>query len=168
MLHTCFRVGGDDVAGATVPHLEELDAALLDVRAMVQRPHYRQRLLSRLGRHVELGTLRVLRAVERAGDDGPSVGSIAEALAIDPSSASRSVERCVAEGLLARRTSEQDRRRTKIRLTSDGRSVLDSANTVRRGMLAEVTKEWTSADVEQLVDLLMRLRAGFDRLEAEP
>jgi DNA-binding MarR family transcriptional regulator len=167
-MYMAKRKGTAAVAPVTVPHLEELDAALLDVRAMVQRPHYRQRLLSPLGRHVELGTLRVLRAVERAGDEGPSVGSIAEALAIDPSSASRSIERCVADGLLARSTSEQDRRRTRIQLTTSGRSVLASANAVRRGLLADVTADWAPADVEVLVDLLVRLRVGFDRLEAEP
>jgi hypothetical protein len=46
--------------------------------------------------------------------------------------------------------------------------VLDSANAVRRGLLAEVTNDWRAADVELLVELLVRLRAGFDRLESQP
>jgi DNA-binding MarR family transcriptional regulator len=156
------------VTRANVPHLDELDAVLIDVRAMVQQPRYRRRLLSALGRDVDLGTVRVLRAVERAGGDGPCVGDVAEALAVDPSSASRLVERCVAEGLLTRRTHQQDRRRSRLGLTPSGRSVLDSASTVRRRLLADVTSGWSSEDVEQLVDLLSRLRAGFDRLEDEP
>ncbi len=153
------------MARRRAPHLGELDAALLDVRAMVQQPRYRQRLLSALGRHVDLGTVRALRVVERAGEALPSVGEVAEALAIDPSSASRLIDRCVNEGFLSRRTSEQDRRRSRLELTSSGRTVLDSASAARRQILAEVTSGWPGADVEQLIDLLTRLQAGFEQLE---
>jgi DNA-binding MarR family transcriptional regulator len=156
------------MARARASHLDELDAVLLDVRAMVQQPRYRQRLLSALGRHVDLGTVRALRVVERAGGLMPSVGEVAEAMAIDPSSASRLIDRCVNEGLLYRGTSEQDRRRSRLELTTSGRSVLDSASAARRQLLEEVTSDWPGADVEQLVALLTRLQAGFEHLERRP
>lgn len=136
---------------------------LIDIRATVRQPGYRQRLLGALSSPVELGTLRVLRTVERA--ESPSVGDIAESLAIDPSSASRMVDRCVVNGLLDRRASEQDRRRTELALTAAGLQLLESANTRRRRMLAEATSGWTRGDLDRLTSLLNRLRAGFDALE---
>jgi DNA-binding MarR family transcriptional regulator len=146
--------------------LDALDDALVGVRRVMQRPGYRRRLLADLDGQLELGTLRTLRAVERYGATGPCVGDIAETLAVDPSTASRTVDRCVSAGLLARTASESDRRRTRLTLTDEGRAVLSRVTDARREALAEVTQDWTEADLLRLTALLGTLRAGFDRLEA--
>jgi DNA-binding MarR family transcriptional regulator len=148
------------------PDLDVLDDALVGVRRVLQRPGYRRRLLAAGGEPFELATLRTLRAVERRGEDAPCVGDVAETLDVDPSTASRTVDRCVSGGLLARTTSEGDRRRTRLTLTDEGRTVLDRVTEARRAILAEVTADWSDADVARLAVLLGELRAGFDRLEA--
>ena len=154
-------------AAPPVPHqgvLDALDDALVGLRRAQQRPGYRRQLLAGLAREVELATLRLLRVVQRQDGD-PSIGKVAEVLVIDPSTASRVVDRAVSAGLLERRTCADDRRRSRLRLTDDGERVLDDVNRRRRELLAEVTASWDEADVKQLVTLLQSLVAELDALE---
>jgi DNA-binding MarR family transcriptional regulator len=144
--------------------LADLDRALLEVRRLVNRPGYRQRLLGPLGRRVELSTVRVLHAVDQATVP-PSIGSIAATLAIDPSTASRLVDQRVTEGLLERSPDPDDRRRTVLRLTRSGGALLGELAASRIGMLAEVTSGWSPADVRRLEQLLNRLTDGFEAYE---
>jgi DNA-binding MarR family transcriptional regulator len=145
--------------------LDALDEVLVDVRRVLQRPGYRRRLLAAVGGPVELASLRVLRAVERAPSGAPSIGAVADVLAVDPSTASRTVDRCVAAGHLVRVPCAQDRRRSRLELTAAGRAALARVTDARRELLAEVTAAWDPADLEQLTDLLTTLLAGFERLE---
>lgn len=148
--------------------LDRLDEALMRSRRLLLRPGYRRRHRSALPTPVGLTTLRVLRVVERADAEPPSVGDVADALAVDPSSASRFVEQAVGDGYLERSTCERDRRRSRLRLTVAGRQLLDAAADVRRELLAEVTDGWSHDDVTALTDLLDRLASGFDRFEGAP
>jgi len=162
---TSRRSPGRDRAARRHP-LEGLDAALLELRSLVTRPGYRRRLLGPLGRRVELSTARLLQTIERAAVP-PSIGEVAQALAIDPSTASRIVEQRVGEGLLERRRSPEDGRRTTLHLTDGGRTLLAELAASRRTILADITDSWDVVDVEALETLMGRLAEGFSRLEAE-
>lgn len=144
--------------------LDELDEVLVDVHQALQRPQYRRQWMARLGDAATLGTLRVVRAVERASD-APSVGDIAEWLVIDPSTASRSVDDAVERGYLSRQACANDRRRTRLFLTEQGTMLLSRMTDGRRDLLSEVTIDWVEDEVSDLVVRLRRLVAGFDRLE---
>jgi DNA-binding MarR family transcriptional regulator len=147
------------------PELDALDEALLEIRRLVRRPGYRRRFLDSLHTSTDVGTVRVLRAVERAGDPAPCVGDVAERLDVDPSTASRLIDQQVTAGYLARTRSPHDRRRTTLGLTDAGRDLLAEVTEVRRDLLAEVTRDWDRAEVTTLVSLLDRLRQGFAALE---
>ncbi|MCU1432676.1 MAG: Transcriptional regulator, MarR family [Actinotalea sp.] len=146
--------------------VDALDDALVAVQRVPRRPGYRRRLLEPLALSGGLGSFRTLRAVERVASDAPTIGEIAEALVVDPSTASRAVERCVADGLLTREAQSTDRRRAHLRLTDAGQEVLAQASRNRRDVLAEVTGEWQEEDVVRLVGQLRALLEGFDRVEA--
>ena len=145
--------------------LEGIDAALLELRALVARPGYRRRLLGPLGRRIELSTVRLLQTVERAAEP-PSIGEVASALGVDPSTASRLVEQRVGEGLLERHRSPADGRRTTLHLTDGGRALLAELKDARHDLLAEITGGWDVVDLEALETLMSRLADGFARLEA--
>ncbi len=147
--------------------LEGLDAALLELRALVARPGYRRRLLGPLGRRIELSTVRLLQAVDRA-DAPPSIGEVAAALDVDPSTASRLVEQRVDEGLLERHRCLDDGRRTTLHLTDGGRALLSELKDARHDLLDEITRGWDVVDLEALETLMARLADGFARLEARP
>lgn len=144
--------------------LDALDDALVSIRRVLLRPGYRRRILDGLSQRVELATLRLLRVVQRA-EEPPSIGSAATTLAIDPSTASRVVDRAVEDGYLEREPCADDRRRTRLQLTDAGVAVLDEVTARRRALLAEVTADWDGDQLAELVRLLAALQAGFDELE---
>ena len=146
--------------------LAGLDAALLEVRRVVNRPGYRRRLLGPLGTRVELSTVRVLHAVDQA-ELAPSIGEVAATLAIDPSTASRLVDQRVTDGLLERSPDPEDRRRVVLHLTPAGTALLDELAGSRQEMLAEVTRGWSASDRRELERLLSRLIEGFHALEVD-
>jgi DNA-binding MarR family transcriptional regulator len=145
--------------------LDQLDEALVAARRALQRPGYRRRVLGVLDRPLELATLRTLRAVERLGDGRTCVGEVADLLGVDPSTASRTVERCVEASLLVRTPGETDRRRSDLGLTDAGRDVLRAVTTARREVLDEATEGWDPVELARLTQLLQALLAGFDRVE---
>lgn len=147
--------------------LTALDDALFDVQRLVRRPGYRKTLLDKLGNHVELSVVRVLRAVERAGTSAPCIGDIAERMLVDPSTASRFVEQQVAAGYLTRERHPDDGRRSQLVLTDAGRALLSEVTQARRQVLGEVTATWDPDDLDTLAELLSRLSADLDQLESQ-
>ncbi len=143
-----------------------LDDALFDLQRLTRRPGYRAELLARLGSRVEFSTVRVLRAVQRARQQPPSIGDIAERMLIDPSTASRLVDQQVDAGYLVRQRHPQDGRRSQLALTDAGRDLLREVTAARRELLTEVTQAWDPEDLERLGDLLGRLTADFHQLES--
>lgn len=148
---------------ATAQH-DALDEALVAIRRVLQRPGYRRRLLEGLPSRVELAVVRLLRTVQRS-EGPPSIGDVADVLAVDPSTASRVVDRAVAAGHLDRRACTDDRRRARLHLTVSGAELLDHATRRRRELLSEITVDWSDEELEQLVGGLRRLLEGFDTLE---
>ena len=147
--------------------LTAFDDALFDVQRLVRRPGYRKALLDKLGNHVELSVVRVLRAVERAGTSAPCIGDIAERMLVDPSTASRFVEQQVAAGYLTRERHPDDGRRSQLVLTDAGRALLAEVTQARRQVLGEVTASWDPDDLDTLAELLSRLSADLDQLESQ-
>lgn len=155
---------GPSVAPRGTPRHDALDDALVTIRRVLLRPGYRARLLEGLPGHVELATLRLLRTVQRH-EGAPSIGEVAELLMIDPSTASRVVDRAVGSELLERRACTDDRRRARLHLTATGTELLDRATDRRRELLTEVTADWTEDELDLLVHQLTALIRGFDQLE---
>src|SRR5665647_100105 len=146
--------------------LYDLDELLAAVRMALQRPEYRRKLLGGLDVPGGITTVRLLRAVEVLSvDEAPSITDIAAQLAVEHSTASRSVDAAVRNGLLSKHACAEDLRRTRIELTSRGRSLLMKTSARRRELLGQVTNGWSSVEIDRLVELLDALREGFDRLE---
>ena len=75
-------------------------------------------------------TARVLLAVEPG--DGQAMGEVARRLGRDPSTATRFVDRAVAEGLVRRQAGLRDRRRRLVVLTPEGEVARDALVRRRR------------------------------------
>lgn len=65
-----------------------------------------------------------------ASDPGPSVGEVADALLVRHHTASELVDRTQHLGLVERRRSDQDGRRVQLRLTAQGRRILEDLTAV--------------------------------------
>ncbi|WKG04686.1 MarR family winged helix-turn-helix transcriptional regulator [Mycolicibacterium sp. HK-90] len=148
-----------------VPRYDELDELLVRIHVVRQRPGWRRRLIDASGVVPSLSTLRVLRAVEQREKAGlsASVGDVAEYMAVEHSTASRTVANVVTTGLLTKTLATDDQRRCVLALTEKGRTALAEVTERRRDMVAETVAGWPEADVDKLVDLLQQLVTDFER-----
>ncbi|MGI5228662.1 MarR family winged helix-turn-helix transcriptional regulator [Actinoallomurus sp. CA-142502] len=104
-------------------------------------------------RHVQ--HILTVEAAEGAAD--ADVGTIARRLGLDHSGASRMVRDAVAAGYLVRSAAERDRRRASLRLTAEGRALLEGSRRWQRRTFAELTAGWDDADRERFAGYLRRL-----------
>ena len=147
---------------------DDLDDLLTRIHIARQRPTWRRRLLDSAGPLRSVSTLRVLRAVEqceRAGA-GASVRDVADYLAVEQSTASRTVAAVVSAGLLTKTVDPEDQRRCVLSLTAAGRAALSAVTRRRRKLVAEAVADWPKNDVESLVSLLDRLTERFESAES--
>jgi len=146
------------------PRFEQLDELLTRIHVARQRPEWRRRLLGSTAPVASVSTLRVLRAVEQCeiSGRGASVGDVAEYMAVEHSTASRSVGALVAAGMLSKTLAAEDQRRCVLVLTDTGRGVLSTVTSRRREMVADVVAGWPDDDVDALVTLLDRLAVDFE------
>jgi DNA-binding MarR family transcriptional regulator len=143
---------------------DELDELLTRLHVARQRPSWRRRLLDGAGPVTNVSTLRVLRAVEQceAGGGGASIRDVADYMAVEHSTASRTVAAVVAAGLLTKSCDPADQRRSALVLTDEGRRTLAAVTDKRRTMVAEAISDWPDTSVDTLVALLDRLTERFE------
>ncbi len=104
--------------------------------------------LEHSGDAVTILQLRVL--VLAATRPGLSATDLAEALGVHVSSASRTVDRLVAAGLVDRRESTEDRRRLDLTPTPEGSRLLDEVMADRRSALSELLGRMSPEDRDHL------------------
>ena len=150
-----------------VPHsrYDHLDELLTRIHVARQRPSWRRRLLDGANPVTNVSTLRVLRAVEQCQQTGggASISDVAEYMAVEHSTASRTVAAVVAAGLLTKTSATDDQRECVLVLTDVGRKALATVTDRRRELVAETIADWPETDVDTLVTLLDRLTERFER-----
>lgn len=143
---------------------DHLDDLLTRIHVARQRPSWRRRLLDGADPVTNVSTLRTLRAVEHHQRDGggASIGDVADYLAVEHSTASRTVSAVVAAGLLTKSPAHDDQRRSVLVLTDIGVKALATVTDRRRELVAETVSDWDAADIDRLVTLLERLTERFE------
>jgi DNA-binding MarR family transcriptional regulator len=133
-----------------------LDDALVRLRRLWSSP--RQTIVDRDGMHIEMSSVLVVEACARgaAGGNQVSVGDVAQFADVDPSTASRLVDRAARAGLVNRSTSVSDARRSTLQLTSAGAALRERSVSARLQWLSTVVSPWPAADLDTLVVLLGR------------
>lgn len=150
--------GAPGLSQAVRRRLEGLDVALGRLRRLWDQPGVRAWFRERLDIPEQDAVLyKTLRGVSQIGPNGASVNDVADVLRVDPSTASRFVERAVSAGFLSRSASTIDRRRSSLSLTEAGRERLRLLRESRLEMWEELTADWTVDDVDTLTRLLVRL-----------
>jgi DNA-binding MarR family transcriptional regulator len=104
-------------------------------------------------RHVQ--HILVLEAVDAMREEA-TVNAVAHQLGLDHSGASRMVKDAVAAGYLSREESEEDRRRTVVRLTAPGSELLAGARKWQEQVFDELTASWNPQDKAQFAGYLRR------------
>lgn len=106
-------------------------------------------------------TLQQYRALVVLASKGPQrVLSLAEALSVTPSTATRMCDRLVRKGLVRRRTSRTDRREVRLTLTATGQSLVDEVTSRRRAEISQILSKIPLNEQEAIVDLFDKLAAA--------
>ncbi|MFI5684699.1 MarR family winged helix-turn-helix transcriptional regulator [Streptomyces sp. NPDC051636] len=112
------------------------------------------------------GSAAVLTLLGRHGD--MRMSRLAELLAVDMSVTSRHVAHVVERGWIERSCDPADKRSRILRLTPEGRELLDELSRRTTHLLAERLGDWSEDEVGQLTRLMARLRASFDDCRSVP
>jgi DNA-binding MarR family transcriptional regulator len=96
-----------------------------------------------------------------AADHPLSVTELAAAIGVDQPRASRLVQAAAEEELVVREADPDDARRTRIRLTDDGRSAVRSASSNRRRAIEAALNGFSGEEREQFATLLARFVDGL-------
>ena len=91
---------------------------------------------------------------------GPAaIRDVAAELGLDRSNASRMLAAAVAAGLVTKATSAADARRTELRMTEAGQSLLATARAWQEEAFLQMTASWPAADARRFATYLHRLAA---------
>jgi DNA-binding MarR family transcriptional regulator len=140
---------GDDWSGRCVEALVETSKMVTAVVA---------RSLAHRDPAVTVPQLRVLVMIGARGT--ANVSAVAEALAVNPSNASRTCERLVSAGLLDRRPAREDRRQVALTLSARGRRFIEDILGRRRALFAAVTAGMAAAEQKRLAQGLTAFLAS--------
>jgi len=105
---------------------------------------------------------RYLDALEER-DTGMAISEIGAAIGVDRPRASRLTTELLDDGLIERRPDPDDARSTRIRLTPQGRSLVDGAHATRRIAVAEALAGFTPEESRAFAGLLERFVAAWPR-----
>jgi DNA-binding MarR family transcriptional regulator len=154
----------EDVPGAEhVDDVDDVDAvagAVLRVSRLLVAVSARS--LAAVEERVTLPQFRMLVVLASAGET--KLVTLAERLAVNPSTAMRMVDRLTAAGLTDRRVNPVNRRETLLRLTKAGRQIVDDVTARRRAEIASIVTRMPAA---QRGGLVAALRA-FSEAGQEP
>ncbi len=117
---------------------------------------------------MQISTVLVVDAVARRDGVGESsIADVAQGLDVAHSTASRLVARAETAGMLHRRRSTADPRRTVLSLTADGWSLQREAVAFRTARLESLLVDWSAVDVTTFTRLLERFARSAHPLTKE-
>ena len=93
--------------------------------------------------------------------DEARLSDIAHSLHLDASTVSRHVKQLLGKGLIESVIDPIDGRARLVKISKDGRKVLESTIETRRQIVAEALTDWSQPDRKELRDHLNRLTDSF-------
>lgn len=112
---------------------------------------------------VTLAQFRALVLLDIHGE--LNAGTLAELLAVEPSTTTRLCDRLVAKGLIDRGT-KRNRREVRISLTEAGAALVAEATAKRRAEITKILRKLTAGDRAQLSDALRVFREAAGETSA--
>ena len=148
------------------PEQLRIARAMRELRRGVVMQKLRDRLYGTSAEVLDVGQHDALEAVVDLAE--VRMGDLAAALRVDPSTATRTVARLEAAGLVERRRHDGDARAVVVVPTAAGKERLESFRAAARAALGELFGRFDPAETASLADLLDRLVTGLDDLAGLP
>jgi DNA-binding MarR family transcriptional regulator len=106
---------------------------------------------------LDVGQQDVLELLVLEYENGCSMGRLAEAMRVTPSSATRAVNRLIARGLVSRSQSDADRRQFVVRATAKGTDLFQRLYAIGSPRFRQlIGGEFTDSEVDEFVGYLAR------------
>ncbi|MEU2952052.1 MarR family winged helix-turn-helix transcriptional regulator [Streptomyces xanthochromogenes] len=126
----------------------------------------RHQVLARRERDPERLERSAYLLLSRIDTQGPmSIGQLAEAFGLDTSTVNRQTAALLRCALAERVPCPDGGMARKLRITPEGRRRLDGDREVNRACLARVVAHWSSEEIQELEDVLVRLNRSAEALE---
>jgi DNA-binding MarR family transcriptional regulator len=109
---------------------------------------------------------QLLRRIQE--DEGLQIGELARMTDMDPAAAGRQVAQLVADGLVTREKTSDDRRAVIVRATPRGAEVRRCLGLVSARHMSDVLSGWSAHDRRCLAKLLPRLVEGLRTVPYRP
>jgi DNA-binding MarR family transcriptional regulator len=100
-------------------------------------------------------------------EDGMAISEIGQAIGVDRPRASRLTTELLDDGLIERRSNPSDSRYARIRLTANGKSLVDDIHATRRVAVTEALAGFTPDESRTFADLLDRFVSAWPRGTAD-
>ena len=140
--------------------------AMRELRRGVAMQRFRDRLYGSAPVQLDIGQHDALEVIVQLGE--ARMGDVAAALRVDPSTATRTVARLEAAGLVERRRSDGDGRSVVVAATPAGVELYEAIADAARAALLELYDRFDDAELATLAALLDRLVTGLDELAGLP
>src|SRR5690348_6450142 len=157
---SCDATGSSQVSQPDAEDVDALTGAVLTASRLLVAISARS--LAAVEERVTLPQFRMLVVLAGAGE--MKLITLAERLAVNPSTAMRMIDRLTSAGLTRRRVNPANRRETLLCLTDAGRQIVDDVTARRRGEIATIVARMPPA---QRTGLVSALRA-FTEAGQEP
>lgn len=129
-----------------------------------------QTLMDEVGAGLEMTQFHALSAIVRieAGQGRstamePTVGLLAEEMAVDPSRASRIAADLVERGYVRREVSQEDGRRSVLGLTDQARDLFDAFRAAKWQHMVRLFQGWSESDIIDFARLFATYARGMDQ-----
>jgi DNA-binding MarR family transcriptional regulator len=144
--------------------LARVGTAWRELRRGASTAALRRMLHTTASGQLDLGQVDTLELLVDAG--AVRMGELADLLRVDASSATRAVQRLVADGYARRRADPCDRRGVIIEATPGGRATVEEMRARARSALEQLTSGFSTTEIRQLGELMSRLVGALDELMA--
>ncbi|WP_344479051.1 MarR family transcriptional regulator [Nonomuraea monospora] len=124
------------------------------------------RSLAAAQERVTLAQFRMLVVLAAHGET--KLVTMAELLAVNSSTAMRMADRLVAAGLVTREVNPLNRRETLMRLTEEGRRLVDDVTARRREEIAKVVSRLTPVECQALITAMTAFNEAGGEPPADP
>lgn len=168
-------LSGEGFSDPAVMALLDLDLSLFQWRRMAEKGEFKGKVIAGMSEALEPALLQGLLSVAqisaglgRDRPEPPTIGMVAEVMAVDPSRASRIVSELVSRGYLARQAVQEDARKSVLVMTPKSKTLLGEFTLSKWRIMAQVFAGWSGGDISDFSRLFARYVSGLVEAVSEP
>ncbi|WP_460274863.1 MarR family winged helix-turn-helix transcriptional regulator [Celeribacter sp. ULVN23_4] len=159
---------GEGFSDEAIEALLALDLSLFQWRRMAEKGEFKGKVLAGMTEKLDPAILQGLLSIAqisaglgREAAEAPTVGMVAEVMAVDPSRASRIVSELVSRGYVERRAVQEDARKSVLVMTPKARGFLAAFTLSKWRLLSQAFQGWSGEEIETFSTLFARYVSGL-------